>query len=170
MLLYVVGSFKFDSEKYFVVFKMKPLFFKNLIKTNNIDKFGEILQKFIISTHAVCNPNPLLIWKLNKPFVKENVNISQCIIIWQGFLFKDYQFKFLTVMGLTIDMEKRSVYWIVRSYEGSSLFQAATADKLKFGEEIQPQKISSLQHPNIQGKVNKNTTVMVCELIYQVKS
>lgn len=106
--------------------------------------------------------------KAEQTFCQEECNISQCIIIWQGLLLKDYQFKFLTVMGLTIDMEKRSVYWIVRSYEGSSLFQAATADKLKFGEEIQPQKISSLQHPNIQGKVNKNTTVMVCELIYQV--
>lgn len=85
-------------------------------------------------------------------------------------LLKAYHFKFLTVMGLTIDMEKRSVYWIVRSYEGSSLFKAATADKLKFGEEIQPQKISSLQHPNIQGKVNKNAAVMECEVIYLVKS
>lgn len=69
-------------------------------------------------------------------------------------------------MGLTIDMEKRSVYWIVRSYEGSSLFQAATADKLKFGEEIQPQKISSLQYPNIQGKVNNNKKSVVCKVIY----
>lgn len=55
-------------------------------------------------------------------------------------------------MGLTIDMDKRSVYWIVRSYEGSSLFRAATADKLKHGEEILPQKVSSLQYPNMQGK------------------
>lgn len=61
MLLCVVGSFNFDSEKYFVAFKMKPLFFLNLIKTNNIDKFGEMLQKFIFSTHAVFNPTPLLI-------------------------------------------------------------------------------------------------------------
>lgn len=40
MLLCVVGSFNFDSEDYFVVFKMKPLFKKILIKTKNIDKFG----------------------------------------------------------------------------------------------------------------------------------
>ncbi|XP_054270502.1 proto-oncogene tyrosine-protein kinase ROS isoform X2 [Macrosteles quadrilineatus] len=55
------------------------------------------------------------------------------------------------VMGLTIDMDTRSVFWIVRSYEGSSLFRAATADRLKHGEEIEPQKVSSLQYPNMQG-------------------
>ncbi|XP_046671359.1 proto-oncogene tyrosine-protein kinase ROS-like [Homalodisca vitripennis] len=55
------------------------------------------------------------------------------------------------VMGLTIDMDSRTVYWIVRSYEGSSLFRASTADKLKVGEEILPQKVSSLQYPNMQG-------------------
>lgn len=60
-------------------------------------------------------------------------------------------------MGLTLDMDSRAVYWIVRSYEGSTLFKAITADEIKMGEEIHPQKISSLQYPNMQGK--KNTYV-----------
>jgi hypothetical protein len=54
-------------------------------------------------------------------------------------------------MGLTIDMDTRNVYWIVRSYEGSSLFRAATAERLKHSEEIEPQKVSSLQYSNMQG-------------------
>ncbi|RZF32704.1 hypothetical protein LSTR_LSTR004132, partial [Laodelphax striatellus] len=55
------------------------------------------------------------------------------------------------VMGLTLDVDHQGVYWIVRSYEGSTLFHAPTADCLKIGEEIQPLKVSSLQHPNMQG-------------------
>lgn len=55
-------------------------------------------------------------------------------------------------MGLTLDMDQRAVYWIVRSYEGSTLFRAVMADELKLGEEVEPQKVSSLQYPNMQGK------------------
>ncbi|XP_075227577.1 receptor protein-tyrosine kinase sevenless [Lycorma delicatula] len=55
------------------------------------------------------------------------------------------------VMGLTLDMDRRGVYWIVRSYEGSTLYRAVMADELKLGEEVEPQKISSLQYPNMQG-------------------
>lgn len=55
-------------------------------------------------------------------------------------------------MGLTIDTDRREVYWIVRSVEGASLFRAETADKLKYTEEVLPQKISSLQYSNMQGR------------------
>ncbi|KAJ9583818.1 hypothetical protein L9F63_021821, partial [Diploptera punctata] len=55
------------------------------------------------------------------------------------------------VMGLTLNVDQRAVYWIVRSYEGSTLFQAPTAEQLQHGEEILPIKTTSLQHPHIQG-------------------
>lgn len=54
-------------------------------------------------------------------------------------------------MGLTLDVDQRAVYWIVRSYEGSTLFQAPTAEQLQHGEDILPIKTTSLQHPQIQG-------------------
>lgn len=53
-------------------------------------------------------------------------------------------------MGLTLDMDQHSVYWIVRSYEGSKLFQAPMADDITIGTPA-PIKISNLQHPNMQG-------------------
>lgn len=57
----------------------------------------------------------------------------------------------LTVMGLTLDVDQRAVYWIVRSFEGSTLFQAPTAEEIPHGEEIYPIKEMSLQHPQMQG-------------------
>ncbi|XP_021913370.1 proto-oncogene tyrosine-protein kinase ROS isoform X3 [Zootermopsis nevadensis] len=55
------------------------------------------------------------------------------------------------VMGLTLDVDRRAVYWIVRSYEGSTLFQAPTAEEIPQGEEIYPIKEMSLQHSHMQG-------------------
>lgn len=56
------------------------------------------------------------------------------------------------VMGLTLDMEDRYVYWIVRSYEsGSIVYRAPTSEKIPMSQKIVPEKISILQHPNIQG-------------------
>lgn len=60
-------------------------------------------------------------------------------------------FWLLTVMGLTLDVDQRAVYWIVRSYEGSTLFQAPTAEAIPQGEEKYPIKEMSLQHPHMQG-------------------
>ncbi|XP_069689840.1 proto-oncogene tyrosine-protein kinase ROS isoform X2 [Periplaneta americana] len=54
------------------------------------------------------------------------------------------------VMGLTLDVDQRAVYWIVRSYEGSTLFRAPTAEEIPHGEEIFPKRMS-LQHPHMQG-------------------
>jgi hypothetical protein len=54
-------------------------------------------------------------------------------------------------MGLTLDVDQRAVYWIVRSFEGSTLFQAPTAEEIPHGEEIYPIKEMSLQHPHMQG-------------------
>lgn len=49
-------------------------------------------------------------------------------------------------------MDDRHVYWIVRSNEGSTLYKAPMAHYLDtVTDEIVPIKISSLQHPNMQG-------------------
>lgn len=67
---------------------------------------------------------------------------------------KAYEYEFqclLIVMGLTLDVDQRAVYWIVRSFEGSTLFQAPTAEDIPHGEEIYPIKEMSLQHPHMQG-------------------
>jgi len=53
-------------------------------------------------------------------------------------------------MGLTLDLDSRAVYWVVRSYEGASLYKAPTAETLEPGE-VQPIRISKLQHPSVQG-------------------
>lgn len=60
-------------------------------------------------------------------------------------------FDFL-VMGLTLNTDDRHVYWIIRSNEGSNLYKAPMADSNGVTtEEIEPIKVSSLQHPNMQG-------------------
>ncbi|XP_026669122.1 proto-oncogene tyrosine-protein kinase ROS isoform X4 [Ceratina calcarata] len=56
------------------------------------------------------------------------------------------------VMGLTLDTENRYIYWIVRSYEsGSIVYRAPTSEKIPMNQKIIPQKVSALQHPNMQG-------------------
>ncbi|XP_076645581.1 receptor protein-tyrosine kinase sevenless isoform X2 [Halictus rubicundus] len=56
------------------------------------------------------------------------------------------------VMGLTLDTENRYVYWIVRSYEsGSIVYRAPTSERIPMSHKIVPEKISALQHPNMQG-------------------
>ncbi|XP_071445601.1 proto-oncogene tyrosine-protein kinase ROS [Hetaerina americana] len=58
------------------------------------------------------------------------------------------------VMGLTLDVDRRETYWIVRSYEGSVLFKASMANDghwppLK--SEIPYERVSSLQQSMVQG-------------------
>ncbi|XP_072155472.1 proto-oncogene tyrosine-protein kinase ROS isoform X1 [Bemisia tabaci] len=53
------------------------------------------------------------------------------------------------VIGLTLDMEDRSVYWIVRSYEGSSLFKAFMADP-SLNDQISPIHVITLESSNLQ--------------------
>lgn len=36
-------------------------------------------------------------------------------------------------MGLTADLEKKWLYWLVRSYDGSELHRAPTADQISHG-------------------------------------
>ncbi|XP_044258516.1 proto-oncogene tyrosine-protein kinase ROS isoform X1 [Tribolium madens] len=52
------------------------------------------------------------------------------------------------VMGLTLDIHNKFVYWIVRGLEGSNLFRAPMAG---YTQKITVEKISSLQKPNMQG-------------------
>lgn len=60
-------------------------------------------------------------------------------------------FSFLSVMGLTLDHEQQTVYWIVRSYEGSTLFKEKMAQQLAPGTAPSPIRVSNLQKANMQG-------------------
>ncbi|XP_060523893.1 proto-oncogene tyrosine-protein kinase ROS isoform X2 [Cylas formicarius] len=56
------------------------------------------------------------------------------------------------VMGLTLDMDQKYVYWIVRGSDGSNLFKAPMAgytDK----SQIKLEKVGLLQKPNMQGPI-----------------
>uniref|UniRef100_T1HB35 Tyrosine-protein kinase receptor n=1 Tax=Rhodnius prolixus TaxID=13249 RepID=T1HB35_RHOPR len=55
------------------------------------------------------------------------------------------------VMGLTLDMITRDVFWIVRNYEGSTLFKADMAEGRFVENEVVPIKIALIQYPDIQG-------------------
>ncbi|XP_014482097.1 PREDICTED: proto-oncogene tyrosine-protein kinase ROS isoform X2 [Dinoponera quadriceps] len=56
------------------------------------------------------------------------------------------------VMGLTLDIENKYVYWIVRSYvSGSIVYRAPTSEKIPMSQKIVPEKVSALHVPNLQG-------------------
>ena len=55
-------------------------------------------------------------------------------------------------MGLTLNLDDRHVYWVVRSNEGSNLYKAPMARSNGINEQdLQPLKISGLKHSNMQG-------------------
>ena len=57
-------------------------------------------------------------------------------------------------MGLTLDTDRKAVYWIVRSFEGSNLYQASMASEDSTPERaliFKPAAVTSLQHPTLQG-------------------
>ncbi|XP_030754698.1 proto-oncogene tyrosine-protein kinase ROS-like isoform X3 [Sitophilus oryzae] len=54
------------------------------------------------------------------------------------------------VMGLTLDMDKKLVYWVVRGSDGSHLFEAPMAGYYD-GEDITKRKVALLQRGNMQG-------------------
>ncbi|CAG9822767.1 unnamed protein product [Phaedon cochleariae] len=54
------------------------------------------------------------------------------------------------VMGLTLDLEQKYIYWIVRGFEGSILYKARMQGYWD-GEMPKVEVVSSLQKPNIQG-------------------
>lgn len=47
-------------------------------------------------------------------------------------------------MGLTLAPDSQSVYWVVRSYEGSALFHAPMADQLQPGQVVAAAQVSQL--------------------------
>lgn len=54
-------------------------------------------------------------------------------------------------MGLTLDMDQHSVYWIVRTSDGSNLFRAPMAGSKHFKLDQKPTKVSTLQKSNMEG-------------------
>lgn len=57
----------------------------------------------------------------------------------------------ISVVGLTLDMDYKAVYWIVRSSEGSNLYKAPMAGYLPNEAKVSEEMVSSLQKPNMQG-------------------
>ncbi|KAF5278624.1 hypothetical protein FQA39_LY00666 [Lamprigera yunnana] len=55
------------------------------------------------------------------------------------------------VMGLTLDMHRKMVYWIIRGSEGSNLFRAPMVGSFPPDIKPTPESISSLQKPDMQG-------------------
>ncbi|KAK5650142.1 hypothetical protein RI129_001171 [Pyrocoelia pectoralis] len=55
------------------------------------------------------------------------------------------------VMGLTLDMHRNMVYWIIRGSEGSNLFRAPMAGAFLPGTKPVPESVSGLQKPDMQG-------------------
>lgn len=75
--------------------------------------------------------------------------ISHCVY---GHSYQNKYYSIIVlVMGLTLDMGSKLVFWIVRSYEGSTLFKATSANQLKPGDPVMPMKMSILQSPDMQG-------------------
>ncbi|CAK1585368.1 unnamed protein product [Parnassius mnemosyne] len=67
-------------------------------------------------------------WNTGHAVEAARLNGENKIIYYPAQLFSGKQ-----VMGLTADLEKKWLYWLVRSYDGSELHRAPTADKISTG-------------------------------------
>ncbi|XP_014362622.2 proto-oncogene tyrosine-protein kinase ROS isoform X1 [Papilio machaon] len=67
-------------------------------------------------------------WSTGHAVEAARLNGENRIIYYPAQLFSGKQ-----VMGLTADLEKKWLYWLVRSYDGSELHRAPTADKISTG-------------------------------------
>ncbi|XP_041979738.1 proto-oncogene tyrosine-protein kinase ROS isoform X2 [Aricia agestis] len=67
-------------------------------------------------------------WSTGHAVEGARLNGENKIVYYPAQLFSGKQ-----VMGLTVDLEKKWLYWLVRSYDGSELHRAATADQIALG-------------------------------------
>lgn len=63
------------------------------------------------------------------------------------------QFSGKQVMGLTLDLDNENIFWIVRSYEGSSLYSAKLLDIWMLDEENREINETKLDERNINGSL-----------------
>lgn len=71
----------------------------------------------------------------------------------------------ISVMGLTVDLEKKCLYWLVRSYDGSELHRARTADQITVGtNEVYTRLfVFSFERYHImQGEAKKKNKIIMC--------
>ncbi|XP_044740104.1 proto-oncogene tyrosine-protein kinase ROS [Chrysoperla carnea] len=91
--------------------------------------------------------NAYLYWSNGHSVECARLNGAERRPYYSGQLFSGKQ-----VMGLTIDIDQHIVYWIVRSFEGSTLFHAPTAEQLSPTSEITMiYRQHHLQQNDIQG-------------------
>nr|XP_026496387.1 proto-oncogene tyrosine-protein kinase ROS isoform X1 [Vanessa tameamea] len=67
-------------------------------------------------------------WNTGHAVEAARLNGENKIIYYPAQLFSGKQ-----VMGLTVDLENKWLYWLVRSYDGSELHRAQTADQISLG-------------------------------------
>lgn len=63
------------------------------------------------------------------------------------------QFSGKQVMGLTLDLDNENIFWIVRSYEGSSLFSTKLLDYWLADSEFKQVNETKLDERNINGSL-----------------
>ncbi|KAF7989871.1 hypothetical protein HCN44_008545 [Aphidius gifuensis] len=151
----------------------------NIVKFNNINSVGSVAIDWIGKKIYWASPKQHIITRSNLngtqqelvsviAIVKELIiDSKQAYLYWSTshtvevarlngldprLYYSENVFNGIQVMGLTLDTENHYVYWIVRSYEaGSIVYRAPTSERISIKHKIIPEKVSSLQHPNMQG-------------------
>ncbi|KAK6636659.1 hypothetical protein RUM43_010321 [Polyplax serrata] len=115
------------------------------------DLYGFSPEPLLILTIAkelnIDSENAFIYWSTGHTVECARLNGDGRRVYYPAELFSGKQ-----VMGLTLNLDDKHVYWIVRSNEGSNLYKAPMAYSNGPDEfELQPIKISSLKHANMQG-------------------
>lgn len=95
---------------------------------------------------SVDSENAFIYWSTGHAVESARLNGESRRVYYPAQLFSGKQ-----VMGVTMNMDDRHLYWIVRSSEGSTLYKAPMMDARTIDLNIDPFPVANLQHPNMQG-------------------
>ncbi|XP_035208124.1 proto-oncogene tyrosine-protein kinase ROS-like, partial [Stegodyphus dumicola] len=92
---------------------------------------------------AIDSVNGYLYWATSHSVERSHLNGADHFIYMKNALFSGAH-----VMGLTLDFERKNVYWMVRSYEGSVMYRSHLAG--------QNAELRSLEKPEVVGLLSEN--------------
>ncbi|KFM82025.1 Proto-oncogene tyrosine-protein kinase ROS, partial [Stegodyphus mimosarum] len=118
---------------------------QQMISRSNLD--GSQAEPLPILTMAkeiaIDSVNGYLYWATSHSVERAHLNGADHFIYMKNALFSGAH-----VMGLTLDFERKNVYWMVRSYEGSVMYRSHLAD--------QNAELRSLEKPEIVGLLSED--------------
>ncbi|XP_042904175.1 proto-oncogene tyrosine-protein kinase ROS isoform X2 [Parasteatoda tepidariorum] len=98
---------------------------------------------------AIDSTNGYLYWATSHTVERSRLNGMDHFVYLKNALFSGKH-----VMGISLDFDKKNVYWMVRSYEGSIMYRACMVDTTNQCNPTEPEILGSLSLDGLHGPVS----------------